>query len=198
MATRTEQREATRQRVLAAATRLVEQRGFTATRTADVARATRLSHGAVFVHFPSRKERDLAVAAAIGRAITDRLHALARDGQSFRDVLRAHVRCIEEHEAIYARLLVEGPLLPKEVGRTWTAIQSAVAHHLGRVAGPAMQAGAIRAMPLHLLFNTWIGLLHHYLVNRALFAPDGSVLATHGETLVAHYLALVTTKKGAR
>jgi len=189
---RAEQKAETRRRVLTAATRLVEKRGFQRTRTADVARATRLSHGAVFVHFQSKRALELAVARALGRVLTDRIHALAQEGASFREVLQAHLRCLEEHEELYARLLVEGPLLPKGFSQTWTGIQSAVSHHLLRVAEPAMAAGTIKRQPPHLLFNTWIGLVHHYVVNRKLFAPNGSVLRKHGRMLVDHYLALVT------
>jgi AcrR family transcriptional regulator len=123
---RSEQKAETRRRVLTAAARLVERRGFRATRTTDIARASRLSHGALFVHFPSREALDLAVASDIGRAVTDRLHALLSEGKSFREALQAHLRCLEEHEAVYARLLTEGPFLPRGFMRTWTGIQSAV------------------------------------------------------------------------
>jgi AcrR family transcriptional regulator len=189
--TRADQKAATRRRVLAAATRLVGKHGFAGTRTSDVARATRLSHGAVFVHFPSREALDLAVAAELGRVLTDRLHALGSAGGSFRDALIAHVKCLEEHEGVYARLLTEGPTLPRGFTRTWTAIQSAVSHHLSHAAAPEMKSGRLRPMPMHLLFNTWIGLVHHYLINRQLFAPNGSVMAKHGRMLVDHYVALV-------
>jgi AcrR family transcriptional regulator len=192
MTRRAEQKAQTRQRVLRAAAQLIEKRGFAGTRTVDVARATRLSHGAVFVHFPSREALNLAVAAELGRAITDRLHALIGAGADFQKVLSAHLTCIEEHEDVYRRLLMEGPTLPKGFARTWTAIQSAVSHHLADAAEPEISAGRLRQMPVHLLFNTWIGLIHHYLVNRELFVEQGSVLRRHGHMLLQHFLMLVT------
>src|SRR5207245_2072639 len=42
-----------------------------------------------------------------------------------------------------------------------------------------------------LLFNTWIGLVHHYLVNRDLFATGDSVISEHGDALVQHLITLV-------
>ena len=42
-----------------------------------------------------------------------------------------------------------------------------------------------------LLFNTWIGLVHHYLVNRDVFATGDSVIAEQGENLVNHFMTLV-------
>jgi AcrR family transcriptional regulator len=192
---RADQKAATRERVLSAAARLVEKRGFARTRTVDVARATRLSHGAVFVHFPSREALVLELTAQLGRAITDRLHALVAEGATLRDVLHAHLRCLEEHEDAYARLLAERPLLPKGFTRTWTAIQSAVSHHIARAAEPELRAGRLQAMPVHLLFNTWLGLVHHYLINRELFAPGGSVLRRHGRALADHFMTLVSTEE---
>jgi AcrR family transcriptional regulator len=188
---RAERRAATRQRVLRAATRLVERRGFAGTRTIDVARATQLSEGAVFMHFPSREALNLAVAAELGRAITDRLHALVSDGCDLRAALLAHVQCLEENEDVYRCLLREGPLLPKGFQRTWTGLQSAVAHHLQRAAAVDLADKKLRRVAPHLLFNTWIGLLHHYLINRELFVTSGSVMKKHGRMLVDHYLALL-------
>jgi hypothetical protein len=47
-------------------------------------------------------------------------------------------------------------------------------------------------MPLHLLFNTWIGLIHHYLMNRELFAPGASVVERHGRELLDHFMYLIS------
>jgi hypothetical protein len=62
---------------------------------------------------------------------------------------------------------------------------------MGRVAEPELRRHRLRKVPLHLLFNTWIGLLHHYLANRDLFVARGSVLKKHGPALIDHYLALL-------
>jgi AcrR family transcriptional regulator len=184
MTQRDRQKEETRQRLLEAAARLIAENGFAGTRTADVAAAVGVSHGAVFVHFPTREALVLAVTAALGRRITDRLHALGAEGGGLRGALTAHLRCLAEEEALYARLLTERPLLPADFARTWTAIQSAVSHHILETAPPAR-------VPPHFVFNTWIGLVHHYLMNRELFAPTGGVLKRHGRMLVDNYLDLL-------
>ncbi len=55
-----------------------------------------------------------------------------------------------------------------------------------------MVNGDIRSIPMHLLFNTWIGLIHYYLFNRDLFSPDGSVMEKIGEELINHFMRLLT------
>jgi AcrR family transcriptional regulator len=189
---RQEQRRATRARVLDHAGRIVISEGFLKARTADVARAAGVSHGAIFVHFPTRDALLLAVARQFGHTVTDRLHQLVGEEATLGEVLAAHVRAIVEQEDAYRRLLLEGPFLGGEFAATWTLVQSAVSVHLARVAEREMAAGRIRTMPVSLLFNTWVGLIHHYLVNRDLFVPEGSVLWAHGPALIAHYLELLT------
>ncbi len=173
------------------ARRHVVMRGALALRTADVAREAGVSHGAVFVHFPSREELVRAVLEEIGRELTDRLYALGHTGATLGELLRAHVTSLADCEAEYRRLLVEEPSLSDEERLPFVGVQSAISAHIAHVATREMDAGTIRRMPVHLLFNTWIGLLHHYVLHPQLFAPTGSVLATHGETLVRHFLSLV-------
>ena len=51
----------------------------------------------------------------------------------------------------------------------------------------------MRKLPIHLLFNTWLGLVHYYLMNADLFAPGESVLSRYQDELVSHFLALIST-----
>jgi len=191
MNARLAQKEQTRRRIVERAAGLCARTGFAALRTADVARAARLSHGAVFVHFPSREDLLVAVAAQIGTEIAERLHTLAAKGASLRAVLRAHLACLAEREDAYRWLVIEGPGLPEGFRSSWIGLQSAVSFHIAQAAGREMAAGRVRPMPIHLLFNTWVGLVHYYLANRDQFAPGRSVLAERGEELLDHYLSLL-------
>jgi len=195
---RARQKADTRRRILAQATRLCARRGFVRTRTIDVARAARVAHGSVFVHFPSREDLMAAVVAGMAGEITDALHRLATGGATLREVLAAHLQCLAEREDQIRWLLLEAPLLPAGFHTAWVGLQSAVSFHLAEAAEREMAAGRIRRMPLHLLFNTWIGLVHHYVINRDLFAPRGGVLRAHGPELLEHFLELVATQGGSR
>lgn len=195
MRTRVEQKSETRRRILDEATRLIARQGFAATRTADVAKQAGLSHGAVFVHFPTREDLVIEVAFTLAREITDRLHEAVTDGAPLRDVLGAHLRCLEEREDLYRFLVLERTHLPPAFRTAWIGLQSAIAHHIGEAAERAIAAREIQKMPLDLLFNGWIGLVHHYLANRDLFVTRGSVLAKHGRTLLDHYCSLLSTRR---
>ncbi len=191
---RQQQKERTRQRLIDTALSLYAREGLLATRTADVARAAEVSHGTLFAHFVTQEALMNAVIETFSAQTTARLHELASQGSSLREVLRAHLAGLREGEAFYARLVRECRMLPDESRHLLTAIQSVVSHHLCAAAEREMQAGLIRTMPLHLLFNTWIGLIHHYLANDDLFAPRGSVLERYGEELLEHYLFLLAPR----
>lgn len=169
--------------------------GFLQARTLDLAKAVGVSHGAVFAHFPTRELLLGEVASELGKRITDRLHAIETDKGGLRRALTTHLECLAADEAIYRHLVVEAPLMPDALRAGWLCIQSAVSHHIAGAARREIEAGVVRRVPVHLLFNGWIGLVHHYIVHRDVFAPGRSVIAEHGPALVAHYVGLHKKEK---
>ena len=67
-------------------------------------------------------------------------------------------------------------------------MQSTISIHICQIAEKDMAAKKIRRMPVALLFNTWVALLHHYLSNANLFSPGRSVLERRGDELRRHFL----------
>jgi AcrR family transcriptional regulator len=190
---REQHKEATHRRLIDSARALFAQDGILATKTLRVARAARVSHGTVFAHFSSRDELIVSVIEEYGERVVHGIHECAGAGAGVTAVLRAHLEGLREEEALYARLVVESLSLPRRARLTLLGIQSAISYHLAAAAEAEMARGAIKKMPVHLLFNTWLGLVHHYLVNRDLFAPGGSVLAARGDELIDHFGNLLRT-----
>jgi AcrR family transcriptional regulator len=188
---RKEQKEQTRKHLIEIAFRQFAKDGLIATRTADIANAAGVSHGLVFVHFPTREALLISVIEEFGSRITRRIHELAGSGGSVREVLEAHVNGLTEYEPFYTRLVIERQLLPEEVRNSLVMIQAAISFHLQQAAEAEMNIGRIRRFPLHLFFNTWMGLIHYYLGNSDLFAPGKSVLIRYGPELIDYYLTLV-------
>ena len=91
----------------------------------------------------------------------------------------------------YARLVQEGPLLPLKARGLLFILHASVSHRMNLVAEKETAAGTMRRVAPHLLFNSWIALLHYYVANRDVFAPRESVLAAKGDELVGHFLNLV-------
>ena len=186
------QKERTRERLIETAMEAYGRYGILAVTTADIARASGVSHGTVFAHFGTQEALLDTVIEAFGMRLSRRLHELAASRKGLRDILSAHIQGLMEHERFYTRLVTERRLLPQSARHTLTAIQSAISFHIGQAAMEDMAAGRIGDYPIHLLFNTWVGLLHHYIVNSDLFVAEGSVLARYGTDLLDHYMRLIT------
>src|SRR5260370_8025184 len=67
--TRQEQKVVTRDRLVNAAMALFARKGIVNTTTADVAKAVRMSHGVLFLHFPTRADLVIAVIDEFARRL---------------------------------------------------------------------------------------------------------------------------------
>lgn len=195
---RQNQKLQTRKHIIDVALNEFAQYGLTLMPTSDIAKAAKVSHGTIFAHFPTREILLDAVIEEFGMRITDRLHQLVSEDCGMEEVLQAQLKGIHEYEGFYTRLVLEARLLNESSRNTLIAIQSAVSFHIIQVAEREMKDGRIYCQPVDLLFNTWIGLVHYYLINGDLFAPEGSVLESYGERLIKHYLNLITQKEGKK
>jgi AcrR family transcriptional regulator len=190
-ATRQEQKEATRDRLVNAAMMLFARNGIAQTTTADIAKSIQMSHGNVFVHFPKRDDLVIAVIDEFGRRLATEFRIAFEKDLGLRAVLRAHLRVLAELEPFYARLVTEAPLLPLKVRSTLLMLHAGVAREFFFALERDRKAGRARKFEKPLIFNTWIGLVHHYIVNRDLFASGDSVIAERGESLINHFMTLV-------
>ncbi|MDP4146900.1 MAG: TetR/AcrR family transcriptional regulator [Bacillota bacterium] len=188
---RQKQKTLTRELLIDTAIKQFGENGILNTKTADIAKAAGVSHGTVFAHFAKQEDLLIAVVEKFGERITQRLHELVDIHRNLYDVLRAHLTGLIEFEQFYTRLIIERRLLPEGVNSTYIMIQSTISFHISMAAEKEMQQGIIHKSPIHLLYNTWIGLIHYYLTNGDLFSPNGSVLKEYGDELLCHYMSLI-------
>ncbi len=188
---RQKQKNQTREHLINVSLNQLAKDGLTTTRTSDIAIAAKVSHGTVFAHFPTREILLDAVIEEFGIRITNRLHELASSNCDMKELLEAHLKGISEYEDFYTRLISERSLLHESARNSLIGLQSAISFHLYQIAKCEMESCKIRTMPIDLLFNTWIGLIHYYLINGDMFSPGESVLKRYGEQLVQHYMNLI-------
>ena len=188
---RTRQRDATRRRLIQAGLRVVAAEGFAGASTAAIARATGKAHGTVFVHFPTRAALVAELVAEVGRAMSAELAQLASGAPTLPEVLDAHLLALKKHEQLYARVLCEASTLPKSARAQVFALQSGIAFRRRNGWQRARAQGTARDLDPVALSNIWISLTNHYLMNRDLFAPGGSVIAQCGAALKAQLLDLI-------
>lgn len=193
---RSEQKAKTRAYIIEVALSIFAKQGILQTKTSDIATEAGISHGSIFSHFATREILIEAVIDEFGNQMSKSLHELVRSECNMRSLLEGHLKGIARYEDFYKRLITESTILPDNARITLIGIQSAVSLHLSQVAKREMANSEIINMPVHLLFNTWNGLISYYLMNGDLFAPGESVVSRYGEELINHYLRLISLKGG--
>ncbi len=188
---RQQQKNSTRKKIIEAAARQFAINGLITTRTADVAGEAGVSHGTIFAHFHTQEELLTGVIEDVGEKINTRLHETAGGQKGFNLALKAHIDVLTEFEPFYTRLVIENRLLPKEARDTFLMLQSTVSFHLYQAIQKEVEAGVMKKLPEDMVFNGWIGLVHYYIANSDLFAPEGSVLRAYGEKLIEFYINMV-------
>jgi hypothetical protein len=120
--------------------------------------------------------------------IAARTHELSNACSTLRELLTAHLEGISEFEPFYTRLVIENRLLPQGARDAWIGVQSAISLHFSRAAVLETECAG---KDTTLLFNAWMGMIHYYIVNSDLYAPEGGVIRRYGERLLDFFLSMV-------
>lgn len=187
---RLQQKTETRERILNCALKLFEQRGFTQVKTQDIAELAGVSHGSIFVHFPTRDDLIVEAIDRFAGAACEETRLCLKQTTELTAVLKAHVKAIQKYEALYAHLVAESHLLPPKSRATVVELNAVISNQLTRALNDKVPDLRARKVKPHFVFNLWIGLINHYLVNRDLFAPNDSVMERHGNELVKQFSQL--------
>lgn len=193
--TRKEQKERTRASLIQKATLLFAQNGIGATTTADVAKSLSVSHGTVFVHFPTRDELILGVVEQFGERLSDELKKKLSDDLSLKEMLRAHLNVLSDFEDFYLRLISESQTLPPQIRSLVYAMNSSLSYRFYRAAQKLMKDGSIKKLEQAQFFTSWMALLHYLILNRDLFSEKTPILKHKGEEILRLFFSLIKIKE---
>lgn len=188
------QKENTRRRILEAAYRVYSAQGFTAA-TAAIAKEAGVSHGAIFVHFPTLNELLTCLTQDFAGRLGLALHELAEESGDMETLIKSHLDVLSRYEDFYIRLITEKSLLPEDARIILADLQTTAAYHFGRVFDREIKNRTVKAIPAHMVFNTWLGLVHYYLQNKDSFSPEGPLLARYGPELTSTFLSLIQSEQ---
>lgn len=184
------QKENTRKKILNAAYQVYVKEGFTAT-TARIAKEAGISHGTIFVHFQTVSELLECLIEGFGADLALEIHGLVKASSRVEELLKKHLEILIRHEEFYLRLITQRSLLPAEVQYTFADTQSTVACQFNRIFEQEIKKQTMKEVPVHMVFNTWMGLIHYYLCNKDFFSPEEPVLERYKDELVNAFLKLI-------
>lgn len=185
------QKEETRQKLLKASLELFSKNGILNTTTLDIAKGIGVSHGTFFLHFPTRDHLVVQIIDEFGTTLGDAFSTLAKESKGIKGFLKSHLEILRKHEPIYTQLVKEGPLLPGPIRQRLFMIQSGIAHYMEESAKYDEEKGVVKHFSISSLLNTWLGLVHYYLMHGDLFAPNESVLDKRGNELIDIFLNFI-------
>jgi len=184
------QKEQTKEKIIRSAMKIYSEEGFTAA-TSTIAKHAGVAHGSIFLHFPTLDDLLSCLLAEFENSFEAKLARLAEISGSIEELLGGHIDILTEYEQFYTRLICQTSLLPKGAKTLLTKLQSDLAIHFNRLIEQGVEEKVIRRLPVHLLFNTWIGLIHYYLQNNESSASDSPVLARYKKQLIFTYCELI-------
>lgn len=191
--TRKEQKENTRSGLVNRAENLFAIKGISNTTTADIAKSLKVSHGTLFVHFPTRDDLIKAVVDEFGERLSMALGKKISNELKLKDLLKAHVDVLAEFEDFYMRLISESQSLPAHIRSIVYSMNSSLSYRFYRAAKIEMDKGTIKKMNQISFFNTWMGLVHYNILNRDLFSEKTPIMNEVGEELIRHFIYLIKT-----
>ena len=195
VSTRQIQKLNTRKKIIETAYKVFSEKGFSVP-SSVIAKEAGVSHGSIFAHFPTMNDLLISLLADFGDKMGVSLHVLAKKCDSVEDLLKEHLKVLIEYETFYSRLISEKNRLPDEAKNTFAIIQSTVAFHFSTVIEREIEKGTVKKLPIHMLFNTWLGLVHYYLLNKDFFSDSNeSVIKMYGSELLSTYLNLIKNER---
>ena len=193
--TRQIQKLNTRKKIIETAYKVFSEKGFSVP-SSVIAKEAGVSHGSIFAHFPTMNDLLISLLSDFGDKMGASLHALAKKTDSVENLLKEHLNVLKEYEAFYSRLISEKNRLPDEAKSTFAIIQSIVSIHFTSVIEREIEKGTVKKLPIHMLFNTWLGLVHYYLLNKDFFSDSNEpVIQRYGSELLSVYLNLIKNEK---
>lgn len=184
---REKKKRQTRTKLISSASRIFAKEGFQVP-TVQIAQAAGVAHGSLFLHFPTREDLIDAVIDTFFRKMNTQIHQAVAKSGTIEDFLRHHLALLQKKETLYTQIISNLMILPKSTQEKLFAHQSTLSAHLLFLLEQEKQLSAV---PPHLLFNTWLGIIHYYLQNKAMFAPNTSVIERYQEEWMNGYLHLI-------
>ena len=195
---RQSQKEKTRRGLVKHAEALFARNGISRTTTAEVAKSLKVSHGTVFVHFPTRDELIHAVVGEFGDRLAAALGSCLSDELPLPALLLAHLGVLAEFEDFYLRLITESQFLPPHIRGIQYGMNASLSYRFFRAAQPLMKSGKLKRMDQPTFFNTWMSLVHYQLMNRDLFSDHTPIFSKTGGALVDRFLHLAQIERKER
>ncbi|MBP1040564.1 TetR/AcrR family transcriptional regulator [Vagococcus sp. BWB3-3] len=185
---RIKQKEATRQKIIAAAKHCYSEKGFQVA-TKEIALAANVSHGSIFAHFPTAELLCQEVLRHYFADVGDSLDQCVRAGTDLPGYLSRWLELVQEDQAFYRRLSSESALLSADCQAKIMGFQGAIGVDMDDLLQSLNEERPLKELPLSFLVNTWLGIMQYHIQHQDWFSSEE---ADDHKALISQYLLLIT------
>jgi AcrR family transcriptional regulator len=190
---RAQQKEQTRRSIIRQTEEYFGSKGIGLTSTADIARALKISHGTIFLHFPTRDELVKTVIDEFGERLSESLRSRIGEMMPLGEMLKAHLAVIADIEGLYLQLISEIQNFPPSFRSILFAINASLSYRFFRAAEKEMKDGTLKEIDQPMLFSTWIAIVHYHIQNRDLLSDTHPICKEKSECMINQFLTLLKT-----
>lgn len=190
------QKQQTRNKIIEKARELFTQQGFLNTTTSQIATASGIAHGTLFLHFPTRDDLILEIMDRVLETVQDALQPIIAQSGSLEELLQRYLELIEQNEALFATKAREMPFYSPELRRKMLFRDAIIRGHFHTLFQQGIDEGRYRPLNIQMALSYFFGSLHYHLSLRQLFAGKNSVIAKFKQPLIDTFIAMITTQTG--
>ncbi|MCS7311800.1 MAG: TetR/AcrR family transcriptional regulator [Acidobacteria bacterium] len=168
--TRPTRSETTRRRIVDAALRVFARRGYHEATMDDIAAASRLSKGALYLYFPSKQDLFLSLIDSLADMLVRRMEAAMNAAgpsrrQKLRAALEAGFRLFERHRPVVRLIFLKLASLGPPLDVKQAEIQDRIAALIQQELDAAVAEGSLAVDDTETVARMWVGAIHAILVD---------------------------------
>ena len=191
-------KEQTRERILASARKLFQEKGFDETTTRDIAGRAKIAVGTLFNYFPTKEALALSIVASCFDTAGEEFQERLRGDKALDERLFAHVATSLRHLGVhrgYIENLIESTLSPFARSSAAREAEEIRRRHLETVRGLLMsnngsaQASEPLFVTLHLYWTLFLGVLAYWARDESPRQEDTLVLLDQSMKLFVNSLS---------
>ncbi len=197
-------KQQTRERILAAARKLFEEKGFEDTTTRDIAARAQIAAGTLFNYFPTKEALAMALAGGCFEAASEEFRQRLRGDEALDERLFAYIatslRHLRPHRPYVVRLL-EGSLSSFAAPAAEASGGGRVSHletvkELLTANGAGEQGRQPSIVTLHLYWTLFLGILAYWAADESPHQEDTLVLLDQSMKLFVNSLSAEAAPSG--
>lgn len=172
---REESKLETRLKILDNTTRLLLENGFVKVSTKEIAKASGVSQGSIFLHFESKENLLISILESNMNQLENDLDERCKDASSMDDFIRLLLDVLVQHENMLARAYKDYPYLTDSLQKQIDDLESTMKNHFFDIF-KQNRSTVPNIIDSFILIDAFLSQIKNYLLEKNVFSVTNSIL----------------------